>query len=462
MNQLIFDRSTGNLGPNAFARIQTTQLIHVISPAPNLQFNGGEKPQRSVATDAEARDYEPAKIWAHQTGVNALSIDRFDGKILLSGGADASIKVWDLDQIPTGASKYTFRPTGIVPRNASAHRYGITHLSFYPFDSAAFLSSSYDHHLKLFSTETLQLSADFDLNSIVYSHAVSPIAQHLLVACATQHPTVRLVDLRSGASTHSLAGHNWALLSVAWHPKVDHILASGCVDGTIRLWDIRKSTGSVGSLDLEDAIGISSTYGMTGGRSRASAKAHMGAVNGLTWTDNGNYIISAAHDERIRVWDAATGANTLANFGPTIKNGHLSSLPIVVSPTALTPPKKELLFFPNEKEILVFELHQGRLLKRLKVPGPSEAAIRYRTGEGNIRNRITALAWREPVDGLYSAHSDGQIRAWIPRTEEDVELDREEEEGGKTHDDEGEGGKRKRNALDDVFRNLTRQKISFG
>ncbi|CAD6444414.1 1489532c-8d58-402f-b317-b70921cb1576 [Sclerotinia trifoliorum] len=460
MNQLIYDRSTGNLSPNAFARIQASRLIHAISPAPKLQFNGGEK-RPTIATDAEAREYEPVKLWAHQTGVNALSIDRFEGKILLSGGADASIKIWDLDQIPTGASDYTFRPTGIVPRNAPAHKYGITHLSFYPFDSAAFLSSSYDHHLKLYATESLQISADFDLNSIVYSHAVSSIAQHLLVACATQHPAVRLVDLRSGASTHSLAGHHGAILSVAWHPNIDHILASGCVDGTIRLWDIRKSSGAVGLLDLEDAIGITVTHGMAGGRSRASARAHSGAVNGLTWTDNGNYIISAAHDERIRVWDAATGGNTLASFGPILKNGHLSSLPLVVSPTALTPPMKELVFFPNEKEILVFELHEGRLLKRLKVPGPTLAAVRSRTGERNIRNRITALAWREPVDGIYSAHSDGKIRAWIPRTEEDVELDRDEEEEGETRDRD-EDGKRKRNVLDDVFRDLTRQKISFG
>ncbi|KAB8294863.1 hypothetical protein EYC80_006824 [Monilinia laxa] len=376
MNQLIFDRSTGNLGPNVFARFQTNQLIHAISPVPKLQFNGGERAPKTVAADIDLK-----------------------GKILLSGGADASIKVWDLEQIPTGASKHTFRPTGIVPRNASAHKYGITHLSFYPFDSAAFLSSSYDHHLKLHSTETLQLSADFDLNSIVYSHAISPIAQHLLVACATQHPTVRLVDLRSGASIHSLVGHHAALLSVAWHPKVDHILASGCVDGTVHLWDIRKSSGAVGSLDLEDAIGTTATNRLAGGRSRVSARAHTGAANGLSWTDNGNHIISTGHDQRIRVWDAATGANTLASFGPIFKNEHLSNLPIVVSPTSLTPPIKELLFFPNEREILVFELHEG-LLKRFKVPGPNVAPVRSRTGERNVRNRIIALAWREPVDGI--------------------------------------------------------------
>ncbi|KAM3075196.1 hypothetical protein ACMFMG_007353 [Clarireedia jacksonii] len=461
MNQLLFDRSTGNLDPKAFARIQTSQLLHAIQPAPSLQFNGGEK-AISNNGDERPRDRDPTelKLWAHQTGVNALAIDKFEGKILLSGGADSSIKLWDLEQVPAGASKYIFRPTGTVPRTASTHKFGITHLSFYPFDSAAFLSSSYDHHLKLYSTETLALSADFNLGSIVYTHALSPIAQHLLVACATQHPAVRLVDLRSGASTHSLAGHYGALLSIVWHPTVEHVLASGCVDGSVRLWDIRKSSGCLGLLDLEDSVGVIAGSGQ---RSRDTAKAHTGAVNGLTWTDDGRFIASAAHDDRIRVWDAASGANTLASFGPTLKNGHLSSCPILTSPTSLTPPMQDLLFFPNEREILVFELHEGRLLKRLKVPVPAVAAVRSRTGERNIGNRITALAWREPADGIFSAHSDGQIRAWIPRTAEDDELDQVEQSNSDVHaDEERDRGKRKRNVLDDIFRDLTRQKISFG
>jgi len=129
----------------------------------------------------------------------------------------------------------------------------------------------------------------------------------------------------------------------------------------------------------------------------------------------------------------------------------------------LTQPRKELLFYPNEKELLVFELHEGKLLKRLRVPGPVMAAVRSRTGERNVKNRVTELVWRGAADGLYSAHSDGQIRAWIPRTEEDDIADQEEEEALKgQNNNENEAGKRKRQVLDDVFRDLTRQKISFG
>lgn len=307
------------------------------------------------------------------------------------------------------------------------------------------------------------MSADFDLNSIVYSQAISPIASHLLVACATQHPAVRLVDLRSGSNTHSLAGHHGALLSVAWSPTLQHVLASGGIDGAVRLWDIRKSSASISILDAEDSIGIKPDGLRAGGWARQSARAHGGAVNGITWTDDGSYIISAGQDERMRVWDAATGANTLASFGPTLKNSHLSTLPLITTPSPSTPPGKELLFYPNEKELLMFELHEGKLLKRLRVPGPNIAAVRSRTGERNVKSRITALVFRGQADGVYSAHTDGQIRAWLPRATEDDMLDREDEEG--THrqfDDESAGGKRKRKALDNVFKSFARQKISFG
>jgi len=114
--------------------------------------------------------------------------------------------------------------------------------------------------------------------------------------------------------------------------------------------------------------------------------------------------------------------------------------------------------------MLVFELHEGKLLKRLKIPGPAIATVRSRNGgERNTRNRFTSMVWRGQVDGIYSGHTDGQIRAWIPRTKDDEVADREEEESSRSRDvDDEELPRRKRQALDDVFRDLTRQKITFG
>jgi DNA excision repair protein ERCC-8 len=205
---------------------------------------------------------------------------------------------------------------------------------------------------------------------------------------------------------------------------------------------------------------------------RMSAKAHTGPVNGLTWTDDGAYIVSAGHDRRIRVWDAGTGANTLANFGPTIRNNQLGSLTMFVSPTGLTQHKRELLFFPNENEVLLMDLHDGTIVTRLRGMGPNIAAVAAQRGERTVKNRLTSIAWRgaggggsssgmvmggtNAPGGVYSGHLDGQIRAWMPQLEG---LDDEDEDNSA---DEASGVRaKKRKALDDAFRSLMGRQITF-
>ncbi|KAI9756602.1 MAG: hypothetical protein M4579_003780 [Chaenotheca gracillima] len=467
MNSFLFNRSLGSVSSPAFARAQTTRLVHALQPAPDVKFDGqlgGSRKVESQDGSQKPDDKQQLTVWAHKSGVNSLAVDRFEGRYMLSGGADSSILLWDLEQEENTSKSYAHRPIAATARGVSSHKFGITHLSFYAFDSLAYLSSSYDHTLKISSTETLRPTASFDLDSVIYSHALSPIADHLLVATATQHPAIRLVDLRSGASTHSLVGHAGAVLTVAWSPQTEYVLASGGVDGTVRLWDIRRSAaGSLGVLDQEDSVGVTGYDGKgLGARPRGRGKAHgtgaaATAVNGLAWTPDGTHLVSAGHDAHIRVWDANTGANTLTNFGPAVRNSQLATvLPIVI------PEAPRIMCFPNEREILMFDLFEGTVLKKLRALGtPSRAGM---TGD-KARNRVSALAWRGAGHiEMYSSHLDGTVRAWMPRTSAEAAAD--EAEGGKAGGDEddenGDGErKRKRQALDDVYRDLTRQKITF-
>ncbi|KAK3309188.1 WD40-repeat-containing domain protein [Chaetomium strumarium] len=507
MNSLLLDRSLGNLGPNAFARIQTTKLLSSFSPAPRFRFDDGERaagqPSSSSASSqaqvpSHGGDTARASVWAHQAGVSALALERFDGRILISGGSDATIKIWDLEQCPNPWQSHAYHPVAVIPRartdpsapgpgpgpsprpsSTQGHRFGVTGLSFYPFDSAAFLSCSYDQTLKLWSTERASLSGSFDLGAKAYTHATSPIASHLLVACGTQHPAVRLVDLRSAAAVQSLVSPGQigssagATLAVAWSPAHEHVLASGAVDGAVRIWDVRKANALVDLLDQEDIVGLPPTDPQTTRHPRLSAKAHDGPVNGLTWTDDGAYLVSASYDRRVRVWDAATGANTLADFGPTIRNGQLGTLTMFVSPTGLTPPGSERLFFPNETEILVMDLHEGSMVTRLRSIGPVLASVGTQgRGERAVRNRVTSIVWRGSGGGgggsgvvmggsnfpgaIYSGHLDGQIRAWVPQLE-----GAEDEVDDNMSQDADVVGARKRKALDDAFRSLMGKRTTF-
>lgn len=382
---------------------------------------------------------------------------------LISAGADSSLAVWDLESGTTGPNgSTTYVPLDNKARTSTTQSLGITHVSFYPFDSLALLTSGYDHTLRLFSSETLEASASFDIGSIVYSHATSTIASsHLLVACASQHPAVRLVDLQSGASTHSLAGHSGSVLTVAWHPKNEHILASGATDGVVRLWDVRRSASSLGVLDMDDSIGIAGYDGKgTGARRRERGKSHTGAVNGVVWTEDGQYLLSNGHDERMRVWDMIGGANTLANFGPGLKNATTTVVLPLIAPSHLSGTGKETIFYPNPKEIVSFDMHSGTALNRLRVrglPGSQKAAD---TNVRDPKNRTTSLAWRAHNIELYSAHGDGTIRCWKPRTEEDILADKEESNDPIADIDAAER-KRKREAFGDIVRDLTSKKITF-
>ncbi|KAF1845843.1 WD40 repeat-like protein, partial [Cucurbitaria berberidis CBS 394.84] len=437
--QHLLDRAYGLIPNNVLKRATASRLIYALQPSA-LNFS----------QHLPSADDPHERIPAHVSGVNAITIDKFEGRYLLSGGADSSIAIWDLEaQLHATEGGETYLPLERVIKTSEEHKLGITQIHFYPFDSLAFLTSSYDHTVKVYSSETLAPSASFDLDSVVYNIALSPIASHLLVACATQHPNVRLVDLRSGANTHSLAGHSGAILSTAWSPVREHILVSGATDGSVRFWDVRRSVGELGMLDLEDTVGVLDNSTSSFSRNSTRGQAHRGPVNGLVWTEDGRHLVSCGHDQRIRVWNTDTGANTLANFGPMVKNSGLASCIPVLPPVQSLQPGADIIFYPNEHEILAYELFDGKLFRRLKRPqfqkqnhAPSSAPAQ---GQRNSKDRITSLAWRPHNLEMYSAHADGSIAAWEPRTEEDAELDEEEEQEKL---DKEEGKKRKRGVLD--------------
>ncbi len=378
---------------------------------------------------------------------------------MITGGADASIRGWRLDEISPSHVTETIKSPIKVARTEAAHKFGITHLHFHPSDPATFLSSSYDHTLKVYDTNEFQPYGSFALNSIIYHFAISPVGQGNLIACCTQHPLVRLVDLNSGSSTHSLAGHHGAVLAAGWSPRREHILATGATDGTVRIWDVRQASRTVRMLDLEDSAGVVANDGkLAGYHPRLMAKAHRGAVNGLTWTDDGNHIVSAGHDNAVRVWSADTGANTLAHFGPTITNSKLAHKTILTSPVEHTKPGYQLLVLPNEAHIVVAELFEGRILRRLRLPGPSEAVLRNRPGaQRAVAKRVTDAAWRGVGEGFVSSDTGGFVRVWGSGVGEN-----RVDELRDAKIDEGEGHKMKRDVLDEVYRDLMGQKVTFG
>ena len=190
------------------------------------------------------------------------------------------------------------------------------------------------------------------------------------------------------------------------------------------------------------------------------ARAHNGAVTGVRWTSNGSHLVTVGQDARIRVWDASTGANTLAHFGPRVRNSvssHLAERAPLVLPQGVMELGHETLLWPNfndrddRGEIFMFQLREGAFVKLLKVPGLLAAEKQQFRGRSTALSaaRINALAWRgngasgEGLE-LFSAHGDGSIRTWVSRVPEEEPDEAEEEEQADR--------KRKRDVLEEIYR----------
>ena len=486
MNQLHLRRRLGAVGPQLFQRMQNDRLIQALEPL-SLSFDFRTHLVSDTVTRASSSSLrqttnsvtDQEELIAHKAGANVLATDCSDARFLISGGADSTIRLWDLESRPTGATQHVFRPTASLTRSTPAsHTHALTSISIYPFDPtpSTLLSTAYDKTLKLTSITPSELVPvhTFSLDHAPFTHALSPIPTSApLIAVGTTLPAIKLVDLRSGLTLHSLPGHNGAVYSIAWSPRQEHVLASGATDGRVLFFDIRRSQSAFASLDLDDAIGVLTpdhTPNYSGRQAMDwNVRAHGGPVTGLRWTSTGDKLVTAGHDQRIRIWDAATGRNDLVHFGPRIRNERNGEFAPLISPAGFGKSGKEVLFWANDDgrgEIFMFNMREGNMLGTLRTPGTARGPVQARAGgigKLNSVGRINAMAWRINATAgggveMYSAHGNGAIQCWVgastdeEETEDKVDTDTVEQDRKR---------KRKRDLIGDIVEGLTKKPLTF-
>ncbi|KAI1900151.1 hypothetical protein AGOR_G00047060 [Albula goreensis] len=428
-----------------------------------LRLRRAESTRRVLSLELNP-DREVDRI--HGNGINTLDIEVVEGRYMLSGGADGVIVVYDLEN-SSRKPNYTCKAVCTVGRSSRyVHKFSVETVQWYPHDTGMFVSSSFDKTMKVWDTETLKPAEVFQFEGNVYCHHMSPVARkhsfiagvpHALMGCeiirgmhlpqtprrvtaclgcisslvqfsccpslqihfpyhlkralsntrgvksqvpsakvGSKDPKVQLCDLRSGARIQVLQGHRGEVLSVRWSPRYEHIIATASADSRVRLWDVRKSGGSLFTLDQHN-----------GEKSKASSEAantaHNGRVNGLCFTGDGLHLLTTGTDDRMRLWNSATGENTLVNYGRLVNE----SLP-------------EFVFVPCGSSVAVYGVHTGELVTMLR---------------GHYNN-VDCCEFHPDSQELYSGGKDCNILAWVPRPRP---PDMEEEERSSA---QGQGGGR--------------------
>uniref|UniRef100_A0A8D0G7Z3 DNA excision repair protein ERCC-8 n=1 Tax=Sphenodon punctatus TaxID=8508 RepID=A0A8D0G7Z3_SPHPU len=356
-----------------------------------LRLRRAESTQRVLSLELN-KDRDVERI--HGSGVNTLDIEPIEGRYMLSGGSDGVIVLYDLENLSRKPS-YTCKAICTV-NHPDVHRFSVETVQWYPHDTGMFTSSSFNKTLKIWDTNTLQPADVFNFEATVYSHHMSPVAtKHCLIAVGTKSPKVQLCDLKSGSCSHILQGHRQEVLAVAWSPRYEYILATASADSGVKLWDVRRASGCLLSLDQHN-----------GEKSKASSEAantaHNGRVNGLCFTSDGLHLLTTGTDDRMRLWNSSTGENTLVNYGK-VCNESRKGLQFTIS-RGCSP---EFVFVPYDSTIAIYTVYSGELITVLKG--------HYST--------VDCCVFQPNFQELYSGGRDCNILAWVPALREPVPDD---------------------------------------
>ena len=158
-----------------------------------------------------------------------------NGKILISGSEDKTIRLWSL-------------PDGNHIKTLRGHTEAVCCLKMSP-EGQILVSSSYDKTIRLWShPDGTFIKTLIGHTDAVNSLAISPDGR--ILASGSQDNTIRLWNFPDGTFIKALTGHTDAVYSLVISPD-GKTLASGSQDNTIRLWKLSQNM-PIDKFNIED------------------------------------------------------------------------------------------------------------------------------------------------------------------------------------------------------------------
>jgi serine/threonine protein kinase len=200
-----------------------TQEVRCVAFAPSSE-------QIAAASGFTARLFdvhgqEVKKFSGHVGAMRCLAFSA-DGKRLITGGDDKTIRLWDV-------------AGGREVQRFSRHTGGITAVAFVP-NSNRFASASRDQTVRLWDLKSGLEVECFDASAgNVLDFAVSADGKRL--ASAHFDTILRLWDLAGARQIGQCIGHKQMVSALAFTPDGRHLLSAG-QDHTLRLWDAATCT----------------------------------------------------------------------------------------------------------------------------------------------------------------------------------------------------------------------------
>ncbi|HEC85433.1 MAG: hypothetical protein DRR08_01695 [Candidatus Parabeggiatoa sp. nov. 2] len=269
-----------------------------------------------------------------------------DGKHILSGSYDNTIKLWNVD---TGKVVHTFQ----------GHSDFVMSVGFSP-DGKDVLSGSADNTLKRWNALTGEEIDTFQRNiGWFYSVAFSP-KENSAILSGSRDNTPKLWNTLKGTETDSLQGHeDWVYLVALSNDGSKALSASE--DGTIKVWDIDtgkeitfKESGTWAAAVSNDGSkvlagsdkGTLKLLDVDTGQEIRTFSGHSGRVYSVAFSPDDSLALSGGHDGTIKVWEIETGKEIHS------LEGHTD----IVSSVAFSPVGNDVLSGSYDNTIKLWEI----------------------------------------------------------------------------------------------------------
>jgi WD40 repeat protein len=218
------------------------------------------------------------KLQGHQSEVLSVAFGSGGGQeqqLLASGSTDMTVRLWDT---------HTRECVAVLEGHISY----VNSVVFSP-DSRLLASASRDNTVRLWDVVERKAKVAFPVHVLrghtgsVFSVSFSPDGRQL--ASGSDDCTVRLWSMPEGAPGPVLK-HAHAVFCVAFSPVVgSNVLASGDIDGIVRLWDVSKQQQ----------------------KPMRELRGHSHMISSVAFSPDGSQLVSGSRDCAVRLWSVASG-----------------------------------------------------------------------------------------------------------------------------------------------------------
>jgi len=380
-------------------------VFTVVSGMLNLWFVACASGQR-IGNRGQITDELEIKVFpqlGHTDEINTITFSP-DGKFILSGANDTTIKLWDVE---TGREIKTF----------AGHTWQVLNAAFTP-DGKYIVSDSVDETVRLWDVETgneIEMLPEqinnanpsilsFDGKTIVtrgntfilqdaetkqeirsfsgftgtvLSAAYSPDMKYFL---SNSNNSFVLWDTETGVPVRNFSGHSDSVRSVSFSPDGKQVL-SGSRDRTIKLWDLESGqeiktiffgddfinsasfspdgkyilgSSRIGNIGVNQGSGSVFLFDVDTGRRIRTFSGNHGYIFSAEFSPDGKQIITCARDRTIKLWNVETGRE-IKTF-----RGHTGQVQAAV----FSPDGKQILSGSNDGTVRLWDIETGQEIRK--------------------------------------------------------------------------------------------------